>query len=108
MAGSKKARRTKTDSIVSGYRRLAFGKVNDAVRLMFPEGLTPEEMKKLDLTSVAELRQAKDGLEIKFYDRLKALECLHALEESAGGKSPLYRALIESTANPESAAGNGV
>ena len=100
MAETKKAQRKKTDCIVSGYRKLAFGKVNDAVRLMFPEGLTQDEIKKLDLASVAELKQTKDGLEIKFYDRMKALECLKTLEENADEKSPLYRALIESVAKP--------
>lgn len=85
-----------TVSVKDGYKKLAFGNVNDAVSLIFRSGLTPAELKKLDLYSVAEIKQTKDGLEIKFYDRLKALECLKKLDESGAEQSPLYRALMQS------------
>jgi hypothetical protein len=96
MAQKKKSIRARPDDVTRGYRKIAFGKVNDAVRLMFRDGLGMEELKKLDLNSVAELKQTKDGLEIKFYDRLKALECLRELEREGDGQSPLYRALMKS------------
>ncbi len=73
----------KPGSVKSGYEKLAYGKVNDAVQLMFRDGLTPRELKKLDLYSVAEMKQTKDGLEIKFYDRMKALEALHDWKKAA-------------------------
>ncbi len=106
MEANRKAPRAKP-GVRRGYEKLAFGKVNDAVRLMFPDGLTPAEIKKLDLFGVSELRQTKDGLEIRFYDRLKALECLHALEGEESEKSPLYRALVESVGKTERAAEHG-
>ena len=89
------------------YEKLAYGKVNDAVRLMFQGGLTPEEMDKLDLACISEIRKSKDTVEISFYDRLKALECLRALE-SGGDQSPLYRALMESAARTEGGSTDGI
>lgn len=80
----------------SGLERIAFGGVNDAVSLLFQTEPDPEELRRLDLYSVAEIRRMKDGgIEIKFYDRMKALECLRQMEESGAGRSPLYRALEE-------------
>ena len=106
MAQKKKTARP--NAVKRGYSKIAFGKVNDAVRLMFRDGLGPEEIKKLDLNSVAELKQTKDGLEIKFYDRMKALECLRGMEESGAGQSPLYRALVRSVKTCGEAADDGV
>jgi len=63
---------------IDGLRKLAFCKINDAVKILlaahdFDAGL----IAKLDLFPVSEIRQNKDGgLEIKFYDRLKAFEML--------------------------------
>ena len=91
-----------------GLRKIAFGRVNDAVCLMFRDGIGPEELKKLNLNSVAELKQTKDGLEIKFYDRMKALECLREMEEDGAGQSPLYRALMQSVKKRGEAADDGV
>jgi hypothetical protein len=90
------------------YEKLACGKVNDAVRLIFQSDLSAEEMGKLDLTCISGIRKTKDTVEINFYDRLKALECLRALECGDGDKSPLYRALIESVAKTEGGSVNGV
>ena len=91
------AERKKTGSTVrDGLERIAFGGVNDAVSLLFQTEPDPEELRKLDLYSVAEIRRTKDGsLEIRFYDRMKALECLRQMEEDGEGQSPLYRALRE-------------
>lgn len=91
-----------------GFRKIAFGRVNDAVRLMFRDSLGPGELEKLNLNSVAELKQTKDGLEIKFYDRMKALECLREMEEDGAGQSPLYRALMQSVKKRGEAEENGV
>lgn len=81
-------------SVKRGYEKIAFGGVNDAVRLLFEEEPDPRELERLDLNSVAEIRRVRDGLEIKFYDQMKALECLRSLEESDGKQPPLYRALM--------------
>lgn len=58
-----------------GYERLALGKVTDAIKLLYCENLSDDEIEKLDLTNIAEIKKPKDGaMEIKFFDRLKALE----------------------------------
>ena len=103
-----KDKKARPDAVKRGYKKIAFGRVNDAVRLMFRDGMSPEEMKKLDLNSVAELKQTKDGLEIKFYDRMKALECLREMEEDGAGQSPLYRALLQSVKKRGEAGDDGV
>lgn len=60
-----------------GYERLALGSISDAIKLLYCEKLSDEELQKLDLTNVAEIKKPKDGaMEIKFFDRLKALEKL--------------------------------
>ena len=58
-----------------GYERLALGKVTDAIKLLYCENLSDDEIEKLDLTNISEIKKPKDGaMEIKFFDRLKALE----------------------------------
>lgn len=67
--------------VEKGLRRLAFGSVTDALKLMLSEEtLTSEEIEKLDLFNVSDIKRPKGGgLEIKFFDRLKALERLEKL-----------------------------
>lgn len=68
------------DEVAAGLRRLAFGCINDAVALAFTEDLNPEVLKELDLFSVSEIKVNKGkGVEIKFFDRVKALEKLSSL-----------------------------
>ena len=87
-------KRRKKLSLQSGYEKLAFGSVNDAVRLLFGEEPNPQELQAMDFDNIAEIRRLKDGgLEIKFFDRLRALECLRNLQEQGAEESPLYRAL---------------
>ncbi|MCI1965734.1 MAG: hypothetical protein LKJ17_06345 [Oscillospiraceae bacterium] len=84
----------KRESLKNGYEKLAFGSVNDAVRLLFGEAPDPRELERMDFGNIAEIRRLKDGgLEIKFYDRIRALDCLRSLSEKSAGDSPLYRAL---------------
>jgi hypothetical protein len=84
----------KRANLKRGYEKLAFGSVNDAVRLLFGEEPNPRELESMDFDNIAEIRRLKDGgLEIKFYDRIKALDCLRSLSEKGAGDSPLYRAL---------------
>lgn len=71
-----------------GLYRLAFGSVTDALRLMLcEETLSAEEIEKLDFFNVSEIKRPKGGgLEIKFFDRLKALEKLEKL--GSGEENP--------------------
>jgi len=63
---------------LGGLRRLAFGDVNDAVALvMAADGGEPPDARELDLFAVSEIKRPKGGgCEIKFYDRLAALQAL--------------------------------
>ena len=71
----------------AGLERLAFGRINDAAEL----ALSGEETEfsrfdGADLFNVSELKRVKGGgVEIKFFDRLKAIEQLIALEELIRG-----------------------
>lgn len=79
-----------------GYERLAFGNVSDAVRLMLSENPLEENLDKYDLFNIAEIKHPKEGaMEIKFFDRLKALEKLENAEsaEQKSG-SEFYNALL--------------
>lgn len=81
-----------------GYKRIAFGSIADAVYLC-TRGEVPERetLEQLDLFMVSEIKFSKNGgIEIKFFDRLKALEQLSAQTETTGGKAePFFRALRE-------------
>lgn len=80
----------------SGYERLAFGSVADAVRLLFAgEDFDAEKLDSMDLFNISEIRRPKNGgMEIKFFDRLKALQCLEKLEGVASDTAnPFYIAL---------------
>lgn len=87
---------------LSGYRRLAFGSISDAIKLILStdtgETLNPEE---LDLFMISEIKRPKGGgMEIKFFDRQKALERIEGLSENNDSSSalPFYRALSNSAA----------
>ncbi len=78
----------------TGYRRLAFGSIADAVSLLYMDSPTAEQLEKMDLFSVAEIKRPKDGsMEIKFFDRLKALEKLSAGGVEEKEISPVYEAI---------------
>lgn len=74
------------DCVERGLERLIGGSVNDAVILAKScgEELSEEDVRKLDLYNVSELKFGKGVCEIKFADRLKAAE---KLSEIRAGKS---------------------
>ena len=81
----------------AGYRRLAFGSTADVLQLVFCEDPPSKaELDEMNLFNVAEIKRPKGGgIEIKFFDRLKALERLAEMsgEESVSGALPFYQAL---------------
>lgn len=80
-----------------GYRQLAFGSISDAVSLLYKEEPTVRELAKMDLFSISEIKRARDGaMEIKFYDRLKALEKLEISGNVNEGASSLLDAINRS------------
>lgn len=81
IARLEKEEKAASSEVEKGLRRLAFGSVTDALKLMLcEETMSAEEIEKLDLFNVSDIKRPKGGgLEIKFFDRLKALERLEKL-----------------------------
>ncbi len=88
--------------IISGYRKIAFGCAADAFKLaLSDEPVKADEIETLDLTNVSEIKRPKGGgLEIKFFDRLKALEKLSEISQAGGTDDlmPFYDAIERSAA----------
>lgn len=96
-----KEKKAKRNDIVSGYYRLAFGCFSDAVSLLFREDLTPEELHSMDLYNISDIKKKKGGdIEIKFFDRLKALERLYEItsEDEKSSASSLFSAIEKGAA----------
>ena len=94
---------TVTDGeIISGYRTLAFGSAADAIRLLTEDAdVSAAQLEEMDLMNISEIKRPKGGgLEIKFFDRLKALERLQTLAAQAEDKglAPFYSAIENSAA----------
>ncbi|MGN0532942.1 MAG: terminase small subunit [Eubacterium sp.] len=88
--------------VCEGLRRLAFGEIKDAVALLFEsdENILAS-LDSLDLFNVSEIKRPKGGgMEIKFFDRLKALEKLREVvsSETDGSPASFYEALERSSA----------
>ena len=91
-------KKTDTERVLEGLRKLAFGKINDAVELAFSETVPPEErLRQMQLMNVSSIKRDKGGgVEVQFFDRLRALERLYdyARENSGGDAAEnLLRAL---------------
>lgn len=77
-----------------GYQKLAFGDISDAVSLLYMDNPSKAELDKMDLFLVSEIKRPKDGsMEIKFFDRLKALEKLKGESEQESGAANLFDAI---------------
>ena len=90
------------DEVAAGYRRLAFGGISDCVKLLRSfEQTGADEIEALDLFNISEIKLPKSGgMEIKFFDRLKALEKLENSVQNGGAcGSALLRALGEGAEN---------
>jgi hypothetical protein len=86
----------KKNLIWNGFERLAFGNINDAVLLVFSDELPPPStISKLDLFNVSELKRVKGGgVEVKIFDRQKALEKMLEYSNSTDS-STTAKGLIE-------------
>lgn len=74
------------DCVRTGLEKLAFGRSNDAVQLAFTEReqITGKLISSLDLSLVSSIKRDKDGgVDIKLFDRQKALEALCGLYEAS-------------------------
>ena len=74
---SKAEEKPQREQLIRQVRRLTRARVNDAVKLAYLSGEALEAIDGLDLTAMTEFKRAGNGaVEIKFTDRLKALEKL--------------------------------
>ena len=61
--------------------------------MLCEETLSPQDIEKLDLFNVSEIKRPKGGgLEIKFFDRLKALE---RLEKLGAGEDTVQSSFVQ-------------
>ena len=96
-------RRTKAEKkIFDGLTQLAFGDISDAVSLLYmsdEEAL--EKLGELNLFNVSEIKRPKGGgMEIKFFDRIKACEKLREqLPEKKDKDLSFFEALEKSVEN---------
>lgn len=98
-------KKPKTERVLAGLTKLAFGRVNDAVRLAFAEELpSQEELDHMNLFNVASIKRVKGGgVEIQFFDRQKALERLYdyaSVSENNRASASLLEALTAPNTPP--------
>ena len=88
--------------VMEGLQGLAFGEVNDAVRLAFSDEMpSPEMLSGMNLFNVSEIKRDKGGgVEIRFFDRLKALEKLYEYAHS-GDSGAAAASLLEALAGAD-------
>ncbi|MBQ7047014.1 MAG: terminase small subunit, partial [Oscillospiraceae bacterium] len=89
--------------VMTVLERLAFGRANDAALLVFSEELpSAETIDSLDLFNVSEMKRIKGGgVEIKLFDRQKAMERIYEYasgEDTVSAASNLIEALAGSGA----------
>ena len=86
--------------------RLAGYSAGDGVKLALTgDEMWPEEVGELDLFGISSLKYSSAGCEVKFFDRLRAIELLLAMTgESDCLPADFYRALRESAAQTGQAA----
>ena len=81
-----------------GYEKLAFGSVSDAIKLIYSESLSLDAISRMDLFNVSEIKRPREGtLEIKFFDRFKALEKLQQLDFLNVNQNTSFYDAIESS-----------
>ncbi len=87
------------EEVRAGLRRLAFASSADAVRLLLSDNYEDIDAEALDFFNISEIKRGKGGgIEIKFFDRIKALEKLGEFSGNIRSDSakPFYAALENS------------
>ena len=83
---------------------LAFGRANDAAAMALAGPGGTADTEGLDLSAVSELKVTDKGIEVKFIDRVRALEALCSLLGSGGsGAAEFFQALEEAGEEADSA-----
>ena len=82
----------------AGLKKLAMGDISDAVRLLYEDNPDAETLRDMDFFMISEIRRKENAVEIKFYDRIKALSQLSNNNVSESGGS-IYEAIMASVEN---------
>lgn len=94
-----KKRKILLDRAYCGYERLAFGSVEDIVELICKSNFSDKDLKGLDYFNISEIKKNRDGgLEVKFFDRLKALEKLENIECNNKNQGLSFYSVLEKSA----------
>ena len=97
-----KRKKITREDVIRRLGELAYGRANDAVRLVFLEPGEAERLDGLDLSLLAEVRRSEKGLvEVKLCDRIRALELLAGLleeKEAPDGEARRFFAALEQAA----------
>lgn len=98
-------KKSAAQKVEDGLLKLAVGDISDAVRLLYmSDDEAMERLPKLNLFNISEIKRPKGGgLEIKFFDRIKA--CERILEQNGSSNDEglsFYQALEKSVENAES------
>lgn len=74
---------------IIGLERLAFGSISDVIKLVFAEKLEDiPDLSELDLFNISEIKKSKNGgVEIKFFDKLKAFEKILEISQITANNS---------------------
>lgn len=92
-----------SDDIIRQLGNLAFGKSNDIVKLVMADETLNDQIRKLDLTLLSELKRNNNGtVEVKLVNRLDALELLAKLlgtEKDEKSELEYFYQAMESTAS---------
>ncbi len=77
------------EMVQNGLKRLAFGRNNDAVQLIAAEEMpSAEQIQKMDFFGVSSVKRDKNGgMEVHFFDRLRALALLYEYSAAADSTS---------------------
>ena len=84
------------EAAIGKLYELALGRANDAIALVYRQDLTEEDVRGLNLMTVAEFRRSNLGsVEIRFVDRVRALEALiDLLDSDNDGTEELLRQML--------------
>ena len=91
------------DDVRSRIGKLAFGKANDAVKLVFLDPENQGLIDRLDLSMVSEVKRGANGsVEVKLLNRIALLELLASLTEAretgGGGAESFFTAMDRAAA----------
>lgn len=79
----------------AGLKKLAMGDISDAVRLLYEDNPDSDTLRSMDFFMISEIRRKENAVEIKFFDRIKALSQL--CENTASvNKGSIYDAIMAS------------